>query len=308
MTPRRGILNPLPSPLNPLRFSGQRLTVGGRWPRRFGRENGGNRWSRASPRRAPRLVARLASSRASPRRAPRLVTRLGPVLYQPLTATDLPTGSPLTLAFPPFYLPKPDVPRRPLLRPSAVRNSSIMTTNGENPSMKSDETIMKEQDAGAFQEEENEDLSGSQEDVERGQTSVADETETKNPGDIPSEMDEDYLGAEIQSLLDGFEGDTSKILPEVMKRLEQYIKSSLQVSTQNIGQHEQEKRDENKENSSQEFLNAFQYEDETVQIFEELYKSVTELLYQQSVSQQSGVNQDMLDAFKQKYDQFIKVW
>uniref|UniRef100_A0A6I8N401 XLR/SYCP3/FAM9 domain-containing protein n=1 Tax=Ornithorhynchus anatinus TaxID=9258 RepID=A0A6I8N401_ORNAN len=181
-----------------------------------------------------------------------------------------------------------------------------MTTNGENLPVSSDDTVMEEQDAGAFQQEENKDLSGFQEDAEEGQTSVADETETKNPGDIPSEMDEDYLGAEIQSLLDGFEGDTSKILPEVMKRLEQYIKSSLQVSTQNIGQHEQEKRDENKENSSQEFLNAFQYEDETVQIFEELYKSVTELLYQQSVSQQSGVNQDMLDAFKQKYDQFIK--
>ncbi|XP_038612471.1 synaptonemal complex protein 3-like [Tachyglossus aculeatus] len=152
-----------------------------------------------------------------------------------------------------------------------------MSTSGENPTVTSDETIIKdEKDEGAFQEEENKDLRGSQEDVEKGQTSVADEAETKNPGDIPREIDEVYTWVEIQSLMDGFEGHTSRILLEVMKRLGQYIKSSLQMNTQNIGQHEQEEREETEEESFQKFLNAFQEDDEAVQIFEDLYNSATE--------------------------------
>ncbi|XP_038612470.1 synaptonemal complex protein 3 [Tachyglossus aculeatus] len=186
-----------------------------------------------------------------------------------------------------------------------------MATSGENPTVTSDETIIKdEKDEGAFQEEDNKDLSGPQEDVEKGETSVADETETKNPGDVPGEIDEDYRRVEIESLLDGFEGDIGKNLLEVMKGFELYVKASLPESTRGNEQGErtqQNLRDEIKDYYSQEFLKIFQQCNGTVQIFEELYNSVNEPFYQQSVFPPSSLNQ-ILEAFKQKYDKFLKVW
>uniref|UniRef100_K7EEA4 XLR/SYCP3/FAM9 domain-containing protein n=1 Tax=Ornithorhynchus anatinus TaxID=9258 RepID=K7EEA4_ORNAN len=182
-----------------------------------------------------------------------------------------------------------------------------MTTNGENLPVSSDDTVMEEQDAGAFQQEENKDLSGFQEDAEEGQTSVADETETKNPGE--SELSADYWGDEIQSFLDGLEGDISKDLLDLMKKVELYVKASLPVSGLEIeqgGKTQQELRDEIKRYYSQEFLKIFQQCNETVQIFEELYNSVTEPFYQQNGFQPSSLDEEILEAFRQRYDQFTK--
>ncbi|XP_028913040.1 synaptonemal complex protein 3 isoform X4 [Ornithorhynchus anatinus] len=155
-----------------------------------------------------------------------------------------------------------------------VRNQSVMMDSQKTALVTSFEIAKEEQDERAFQEEENNDPSGSEDDVG--------------------------------------EADISKIVCAKRKRLEVDTKALLQVTTQKleqIWQTEKEQRNMIQKDYSQHFLTIFKQWDKDIQKAEECKEKLGKLIYeQQKVYQQLRLIQSQrLNTIKQICEQFSKV-
>uniref|UniRef100_A0A6I8N696 XLR/SYCP3/FAM9 domain-containing protein n=1 Tax=Ornithorhynchus anatinus TaxID=9258 RepID=A0A6I8N696_ORNAN len=173
------------------------------------------------------------------------------------------------------------------------------------------EIAKEEQDERAFQEEENNDPSGSEDDVGEGESSRSEKRGMKRPLRNSHETDEEDMG-DVQSILERFKADISKIVCAKRKRLEVDTKALLQVTTQKleqIWQTEKEQRNMIQKDYSQHFLTIFKQWDKDIQKAEECKEKLGKLIYeQQKVYQQLRLIQSQrLNTIKQICEQFSKV-
>ncbi|XP_038597732.1 synaptonemal complex protein 3-like isoform X2 [Tachyglossus aculeatus] len=177
------------------------------------------------------------------------------------------------------------------------------------------ETAKEEQDERAFQEVENNDLSGLEqnvgEGVGEGETSRPEKRGMKRPLKNFHETDEEDTG-DIQAILERFKADTRKTVFAKRKRLEEDTNALLQVTNQKleqIWQTEEEQRNMIQKDYSQHFLTIFEQWDENIKRAEECEEKIGLADELRQVFQQLRViRSQRLNTIEQLCDQFSKVW
>ncbi|KAM9071739.1 synaptonemal complex protein 3 [Megaptera novaeangliae] len=184
-----------------------------------------------------------------------------------------------------------------------------MVPSGRKHTGKSGKTSMEDQVIRGydFEKADKKHLSGSEEDVTEGKTTVLDKHGKKRTS---AGIVED-MGGEVQNMLERFGADINKALLAKRKRLEMYTKASLKTSNQkieNVWKTQQEQRQKLNQEYSQQFLTLFQQWDIDVKKAEEQEEKLTNMFRQQhKVFQQSRIVQSQrLKTIKQLYEQFIK--
>ncbi|XP_009894680.1 synaptonemal complex protein 3 [Dryobates pubescens] len=162
----------------------------------------------------------------------------------------------------------------------------------------------------AYEFEEGKELSGSEEDVREGETSVTDKHGKKRPL-VNTHVGADDVGGEVQNMLERFGADINKALLAKRKRLEMYTKASLKTSNQkieHIWKMQQDQRSKLNHEFSQQFLNLFQQWDVDLQKAEEQEEKLVNVFrQQQKVFQQARIVQTQrLKTIKQLYEHFLK--
>ncbi|XP_075407216.1 synaptonemal complex protein 3 [Tenrec ecaudatus] len=184
-----------------------------------------------------------------------------------------------------------------------------MAPSGRKRTGKSEEQATEEQVVRAynFDEEENS-LSDSEEDVLEEKTLVIDKRGKKRVSIGPIE---EYVGGQVQIMLEKFGADINKTLLAKKKRLEMYTNESIKNTSEKIEQvwkAQQEERKKLSQEYCQQFQTLLHQWDMDTQNFEEQEEKLTSMFrQQQKIFQQcrSAQSQRLKD-IKCLYEQFIK--
>uniref|UniRef100_A0A3Q3XKA9 XLR/SYCP3/FAM9 domain-containing protein n=1 Tax=Mola mola TaxID=94237 RepID=A0A3Q3XKA9_MOLML len=162
------------------------------------------------------------------------------------------------------------------------------------------------------EEDEKKELSGSEDDVRENETPILDKSAKKRPA---AEFEEEgatcAVGNEVQSMLEKFGADISKVMQAKKKRLESLTKTYMKGSQHKLEQlwenyHTQRQKTTNQ--YSQQVSSALQQWEAEAQRAEEQEEKLTNLFrQQQKILQQARVVQKQkLKTVRELYEQFVK--
>ncbi|XP_026028174.1 synaptonemal complex protein 3 isoform X2 [Astatotilapia calliptera] len=160
-------------------------------------------------------------------------------------------------------------------------------------------------------EAEKKELSGSEDEVREDETPIVDKLVKKRPADFEEEAVPCAMGNEVQSMLEKFGADISKVMQAKKKRLECLTKNYMKGSQHKLEQlwnnyHSQ--RQKMTQQYSQQVSSALQQWETEAQRAEEQEEKLNNLFrQQQKILQQARVVQNQkLKTVRELYEQFVK--
>ncbi|XP_012859512.2 N-acetylglucosamine-1-phosphotransferase subunits alpha/beta [Echinops telfairi] len=189
-----------------------------------------------------------------------------------------------------------------------IQQTSMMAPSGRKRTGKSVKQAIEEQVIRASKFDEENSRSGSEEDVLEEKTLVIDKHGKKRASIGPNE---EYVGGQVQNMLERFGADINKTLLAKKKRLEMYTNASIKNSNQKI-EKVWKAQQEQRQNLGQEYRQQFQtflhQWDMDVQNSEDQKEKLTSIFrQQQKILQQCRIAQSQkLKEIKCLYEQFIK--
>ncbi|XP_062276474.1 synaptonemal complex protein 3 [Scomber scombrus] len=161
-----------------------------------------------------------------------------------------------------------------------------------------------------FNEDEKKEMSGSEDDV-RDETPIVDKLAKKRPADFEAEAAPCAVGNEVQSMLEKFGSDISKVMQAKKKRLESLTKNYMKGSQHKLEElwnnyHSQ--RQKMTQQYSQQVNSALQQWETEAQKAEDQEEKLNSLFrQQQKILQQARLVQNQkLKTVRELYEQFVK--